>query len=100
VIGIWWRGLTDTGALAGLVAGGLASGLAVALTIADPTRTGWAGAVLAQPAAWTVPVGFAVMVGVSLVTQHRVAPGVARTMVRLHTPEQVDVDRGSWQPRH
>jgi Na+(H+)/acetate symporter ActP len=100
VLGIWWRGLTDAGALAGLVGGGLASGVAVALTIADPTRTGWAGALLAQPAAWTVPVGFAVMVGVSLATPNRVAPGIARTMVRLHTPEQVDVDRGSWQPRH
>jgi cation/acetate symporter len=99
VLGIWWRGLTDVGALAGLVAGGLASAAAVALTITDPARTGWAGAVLAQPAAWTVPVGFAVMVGISLATPGRIAPGIARTMVRLHTPEQVDVDRGSWQPR-
>ena len=99
VLGIWWRGLTDVGALAGLVAGGLASAAAVALTIADPARTGWAGAVLAQPAAWTVPVGFAVMVGMSLATPGRVAPGIARTMVRLHTPEQVEVDRGGWQPR-
>ena len=99
VLGIWWRGLTDAGALAGLVAGGLASAAAVALTIADPARSGWTGAMLAQPAAWTVPVGFAVMVGMSLLTPGRIAPGIARTMVRLHTPEQVEVDRGSWQPR-
>ena len=100
VLGIWWRGLTDAGALAGLLAGGLASAIAVGLTIADPARSGWEDALLAQPAAWTVPVGFAVMVGVSLATPGRVPPGTSRTMVRLHAPEAVDVDRGNWQPRH
>ncbi len=100
VLGIWWRGLTDVGALAGLLAGGLASAAAVGLTIADPTRSGWSGALLAQPAAWTVPIGFVVMAGVSLVTSGRVPIGTSRTMVRLHAPETVDVDRGSWQPRH
>ena len=100
VLGIWWRGLTDAGALAGLLAGGLASAIAVGLTIADPARSGWEEALLAQPAAWTVPVGFAVMIGVSLGTPSRVPPGTSRTMVRLHAPEAVDVDRGSWQPRH
>jgi cation/acetate symporter len=60
---------------------------------------GWTATLLVQPAAWSVPVAFAVMVLVSLATPRRIAPDVARTMVRLHTPEQVEVDRGDWQPR-
>jgi cation/acetate symporter len=61
--------------------------------------SGWVGALMSQPAAWSVPLGFVVMIGVSLLTPGRVAPNVARTMVRLHTPEHVAVDRGSWRPR-
>ena len=99
VLGIWWRRLTDVGAVAGLLAGGLASGGAVVLVIVDPDRAGWVGALLAQPAAWAVPTGFAVMIAVSLLTPDRVAPGVTRTMVRLHAPESLALDRGSWQPR-
>jgi Na+(H+)/acetate symporter ActP len=52
------------------------------------------GALLAQPAAWSVPIAFAVMVIVSLLTPGRVPLGVGRTMVRLHAPESLDVDRG------
>ena len=46
-----------------------------------------------------LPVAFAVMIVVSLLTPRRVPPGVARIMVRLHTPETVDLDRGDWRPR-
>ena len=60
---------------------------------------GWAGALLAQPAAWTVPVAFVVMVVVSRLTRGRIPPHVARTMVRLHTPEILNLDRGDWRPR-
>ncbi|MER6948580.1 cation acetate symporter [Nonomuraea sp. NPDC000554] len=99
VLGIWWRRLSTTGALAGLfVGGGLACG-AVLVTIVGGPREGVAGALLAQPAAWTVPIAFTVMVSVSFLTPHRVPPGVARTMVRLHTPEDLDLDRGDWRPR-
>ncbi|MEU6715293.1 cation acetate symporter [Nonomuraea sp. NPDC046802] len=99
VLGIWWRRLTTTGALAGLfVGGGLACG-AVLVTITGGPYDGLAGALLAQPAAWTVPIAFTVMVSVSFLTPHRVPPGVARIMVRLHTPENLDLDRGDWRPR-
>ncbi|GAA3104918.1 cation acetate symporter [Streptosporangium carneum] len=99
VLGIWWRRLTSAGAMAGLVVGGgLACG-AVLMTIAGGPHTGLTGALLAQPAAWSVPVAFAVMVVVSLLTPARIPPGVARTMVRLHTPETLDLDRGDWHPR-
>src|SRR5215218_5393653 len=89
LLGIWWRGLSDVGATAGLLTGGGLATAAVTATIAGVDRDGWAGALLAQPAAWTVPVAFAVMVGVSRATPGRTAPGVARTMVRLHAPESV-----------
>ena len=95
VLGIWWRGLTSTGASAGLIAGGGLATAAVAATVAGVDREGWAGALLAQPAAWSVPVAFAVMVVVSLRTPHRVAPHVGRTMVRLHAPEALPLgERG------
>ncbi|MCF6474124.1 cation acetate symporter [Nonomuraea sp. MG754425] len=99
VLGIWWRRLSTAGALAGLfVGGGLACG-AVLVTIVGGPQGGLAGALLAQPAAWTVPIAFVVMVAVSFLTPHRVPSGVARTMVRLHTPEDLDLDRGDWRPR-
>ncbi|MBB2911483.1 Na+(H+)/acetate symporter ActP [Streptosporangium becharense] len=99
VLGIWWRRLTPVGALAGLlVGGGLACG-AVLTTIGGGPHTGLLGALLAQPAAWTVPIAFVVMVAVSLLTPGHIPPNVARTMVRLHAPETLDLDRGDWRPR-
>ncbi len=105
VLGIWWRGLTRTGALAGLVVGGTLASTAVLVTIAFGTSlsgsgttvgsaAGFVGALLAQPAAWTVPTAFAVMIGVSLLTRTSVPAAVGRTMVRLHTPERLVLDRG------
>jgi Na+(H+)/acetate symporter ActP len=94
VLGIWWRGLTPPGALAGLVVGGSVSGFAVVMTIVTDLGTGWADTLLAQPAAWTVPIAFLTMFAVSRATRDAVPAHMARTMVRLHTPEQVDVDRG------
>ena len=97
VLGIWWRRLTHTGAVAGLVVGGtLAGGAVVATLVAD--HEGWTATLLAQPAAWTVPIAFAVMVVGSLLSKRHTAADVARTMVRLHAPEQLEVDRGTSQP--
>jgi cation/acetate symporter len=44
-------------------------------------------------------VSFTVMIVASLLTPDRVPAGVARTMVRLHTPETLNVNRGDWRPR-
>ena len=54
MLGIWWRGLTPVGAVAGLLVGGLGSGFAVAWTLATSPSAGWASAMLGQPAAWSV----------------------------------------------
>jgi cation/acetate symporter len=93
VLGIWWRRLTAVGAGAGLLAGGTLSGGAVLATVLGPDLGGWPGELLAQPAAWTVPTAFAVMVAVSLATPRRVPADVGRTMLQLHAPERLRLPR-------
>jgi Na+(H+)/acetate symporter ActP len=94
VLGIWWRGLTAFGAIAGLLAGGLSASAAVTATMLAGPFDGWTGALLAQPAAWTVPLAVLTMVCGSLVTRARIPARTGRLMIRLHTPEGVEVDRG------
>jgi cation/acetate symporter len=93
LLGIWWRGLTDVGAFAGLVVGGLLTGGAVLDNLLNDRSEGWLASLVAQPAAWAVPLSFATMVVVSRVTRHRLPLHVSRFMVRLHTPEAVQLDR-------
>ena len=93
VLGIWWRGLTAAGALAGLATGLVGSGAGVLYVFLTSATGGWVSALLSQPAAWSVPLSFAVMVGVSLLTRSRVPAHVPRFMVRLHSPESVDLAR-------
>ncbi|MCW3816528.1 cation acetate symporter [Micromonospora sp. DR5-3] len=87
VLGIWWRGLTDLGAAAGVLVGGGAAMGAVLLTVLGPPLTGWPATLTTQPAAWTVPLAFTVMVAVSVATRRRLPPDVGTTMLRLHAPE-------------
>ncbi len=94
LLGIWWRGLTDAGAIAGLLTGGLGSGAAVVATLASHTTSGWGAVLLSQPAAWSVPAALLAMVSVSLVTAHRIPAHTGRFMVRLHTPETLALNRG------
>jgi Na+(H+)/acetate symporter ActP len=89
VLGIWWRGLTDVGAAAGVLAGGGAAMGAVLVTVLGPPLTGWPAQLVGQPAAWTVPLAFAVMVIGSLLTGKRVPVDVGATMLRLHAPESL-----------
>jgi len=89
VLGIWWRGLTAWGAAAGLLVGGGLSGAAVLVTVfLTPKLTGWPAALLAQPAAWTVPISFVTMAVVSRLTSHRRPADVNQIMLRLHAPER------------
>ena len=85
LLGIWWRGLTDAGAIAGMVTGGLLCGGAMVAGAALGSGTPvW----LAQPAAWTVPAAFAVMVLTSRATKSRIPRTITKVMTRLHTPER------------
>jgi Na+(H+)/acetate symporter ActP len=88
VLGIWWRGLTDIGAAAGLLVGG---GLAVAAVLTAAVGVlplGWQQ-VLAQPAVFTVPLAFLTMVVVSRRTRDRIPIDVTRILLRLHAPDQL-----------
>ncbi len=86
LLGIWWRGLTDVGAIAGMVTGGMLCGgaLIAGQVLGGAAAPQW----LAVPAAWTVPAAFAVMVLVSRATANRVPRTLTRLMTRLHTPER------------
>lgn len=94
LLGIWWRGLTDVGAVAGMAVGGLAAGIAVVDTWLGVPHDGWTEVLLSHPAAWSAPLGFATMVVVSWLTPGRIPPHVDTTMVRLHAPEALSLDRG------
>ncbi len=93
VLGIWWRGLTAVGAIAGLIVGGASSGSATMLAIAgvadDDVLGGWLEVVIGYPAAVTVPLAFGTMVLVSRMTRRRVPADLARTFARMHVPERV-----------
>jgi cation/acetate symporter len=94
LLGIWWRGLTAAGALTGMLVGFAGSGTGVGYALANAEPAGWAGALLGQPAAWSVPLAFAVMVGVSRLNAGSVPDHAQRFMVRLHTPEALSLNRG------
>ena len=95
VLGIWWRGLTAAGAIVGLLVGGAGSVTAVVWTLVhDDPSTRWVDVLLGQPAAWSVPLAIAAMIGVSRLTASSVPAHTRRFMVRLHTPEAVSLDRG------
>jgi Na+(H+)/acetate symporter ActP len=93
VLGVWWRGLTPIGAGAGLAVGGGCAVAAGLTMILGGRHTGWWGALLAQPAMAVVPLTFAVMIVVSLLTRTRLPQGVDRAMTRLHLPEELLVSR-------
>ena len=93
VLGIWWRRLTATGAVAGLAVGASTSALATLLAatgwVGDDLAGGWPAAVVGYPAAVTVPLAFATMVAVSRLTRRSVPKDVSRLFARMHLPERM-----------
>jgi cation/acetate symporter len=94
VLGIWWRRLTAAGASAGMVVGGGLAVGAIGYNLFGRALSGWPGALLGQPAAWTVPIAFLTAVSVSLVTARRpsvslTSAAVASSFALLHTPERL-----------
>ncbi|MET0897289.1 MAG: cation acetate symporter [Mycobacterium sp.] len=93
VLGIWWRGLTSTGAITGLLVGGVLSGAATTLAVIggidDGTLAGWPAALIGYPAAITVPLAFLTMIVVSRLTASTAPPDVARIFARMHVPERL-----------
>ena len=87
VLGIWWRGLTTAGAVAGLLVGGVASlGSLVTWVVFPAVQTGSLESLLGQPAVYSVPASFATMVVVSLVTRSSVTPRADAVLAQLHLP--------------
>ena len=88
ILGIWWPGLTATGALSGVLAGLIASSGAIAATLFGPQLDGWWAILAAQPAPVSVPLAFATMVVVSL--RGRPPSWATTAMLRLHLDERAD----------
>lgn len=84
VLGIWWRRLTLPGAAAGLIVGGVTATGAVGWSILFDTPQGWLTVLLAQPAAWTIPLAFLTMMAVSRFT--RPPEWAEHAVLRLHSP--------------
>lgn len=86
MLGIWWSRLTAPGALVGVATGLLASAGAFVATMFDVPADDWWGILLAQPAPWSVPLAFAMMVVVSLCG--RPQSWATAAMLRLHVPQR------------
>jgi Na+(H+)/acetate symporter ActP len=87
LLGVWWRNFTWVGAAAGLIVGGGTSSIAVLATMFGPRFSGWPGAMLSQPAAWSVPLAFFAAIVGSRMTASRRPVQVNSHLMRMHTPE-------------
>jgi Na+(H+)/acetate symporter ActP len=93
VLGVWWWRLTPAGAVAGVLAGGGPATAAGLVRILGGQRSGWLGMLIEQPALVTVPLGFGVMIAVSLLTRSSVPAHTSRAMARMHVPEEATSER-------
>jgi len=93
VLGIWWRGLTDRGAIAGVLVGGLLSAGAVGVALAGGATAGALTVLLYRPALVTVPTAFLVMIVVSRLTRKRRPADTEQVMLRMHAPERLGLGR-------
>lgn len=88
LLGVWWRRLTAHGAIAGMVVGSALCAAALLVTSALGPGEGLARSLLAQPAAWTIPLATATTVAVSLRDRRGPHPRTDRFLRRLHVPER------------
>jgi Na+(H+)/acetate symporter ActP len=91
LLGIWWRGLTARGAIAGILAGGSIASAGIVTTLITGQLDGVVGALLAQPAVVSVPVAFATMGLVSARDRER-PRDVDVQMLALHAPEELGLE--------
>lgn len=91
LLAIWWRGLTVSGALSGMITGGVVSLAALAAGhVMD--EAGMALALLQYPALWTVPLVLVVTMLVSALGSQRPPRNTDAVLARLHLPEQLKHD--------
>jgi Na+(H+)/acetate symporter ActP len=89
VLGIWWRGLTARGAVAGVAVGGVLSTGAVLVTLFVRLPENLVGLLVARPAVVTVPAAFLTMAVVSRLTRKQAPADVDAVLLRLHAPERL-----------
>jgi Na+(H+)/acetate symporter ActP len=99
VLGVWWRGLTAPGAIAGVLIGGILSAGAVGVSLAGIGGPGWQGVLLYRPAIVSVPAAFLVMVVVSRLTAKQVPVDAEQVLLRLHAPERLGLTRDRLEER-
>jgi cation/acetate symporter len=85
--------LSVTGAVSGLIVGAGGTLAGVLSTITGIVPNGWLYTLASQPAAWSVPLAFAVMIGVSLATPDTIPRDVGGKMLKLHMPETLNLGR-------
>jgi Na+(H+)/acetate symporter ActP len=85
VLGIWWPRLTAAGAISGVLVGLLSTSGSIVTALFGPKLDGWLSILVSQPAPWTVPLAFAIMIVVSL--RGRPPPWSRAAMLRLHLDE-------------
>jgi cation/acetate symporter len=88
LLGVWWRGLTAHGAVAGMAVGGAAAAVALLISGLELASDPIMAAAFEQPAAWSVPLATATTIGVSLLTRGRTPARADRYLMRLHAPER------------
>lgn len=89
LLGIWWRGLTAAGAIAGMLTGAALCGGAILLAAILGGSLGPFRELLEAPAAWSVPAAFLTTIAVSRATAARRPVSASRMMARLHAPERI-----------
>lgn len=99
LLGVWWRGLTWPGALAGMIAGGSLVLVALGVYAANGVTGRSSAWYTLQPALITVPVGFVVTVLVSLATRGGRPVNVNAIMLRLHAPDPLGFTRDRMPAR-
>lgn len=85
---IWWRGLTVTGAVAGMITGATMS-LAALFAGHLLDEAGMTLVMLQYPALWVVPLVFIVIMLVSALGSQRPPDNTDEVLARLHLPESV-----------
>ncbi|QWF82764.1 sodium/solute symporter [Amycolatopsis sp. CA-230715] len=98
VLGIWWQKLTAAGAISGVLAGLLSSSGSIVTALFEPPLDGWLAILVAQPAPWSVPLAFAIMIVVSL--RGRPPSWSTAAMLRLHLDERPPRDVHSTSAGH
>ncbi len=98
VLGIWWRGLTPPGAVAGVATGGVLACTAIAACLAGYDAPGLLGVLMERPAIVSVPAAFLMMVVVSFATVRGCPAATDQVLLRLHAPERLGLSRGVERP--